>query len=70
MYVMYTEEEVTGGEAKVNIIINNIPFLSIPINLCHMMSKAGLPCPIKPGSHVLTATQLIPDEAPSVRYNK
>ena len=59
-------EQVTGGELKVNLAINKVPFISTNLDLCDTISQAGLSCPISSGSHTLTVTQQIPDEAPSV----
>lgn len=61
-------EQVTSGELKVNLAINKIPFISTNLDLCDTISQAGLSCPISAGSHTLTVSQQIPDEAPSGSY--
>ena len=59
-------EDVTGGEVKVNLAIDKIPFISTEFDLCDIASDAKLSCPIKAGQHTLFVSQSIPDEAPSV----
>jgi hypothetical protein len=61
-----TGEQVTSGEMKVNLAINKIPFISTNLDLCSTISQAGLSCPISAGSHSLSLTVQIPDEAPAV----
>ena len=63
-------EQVTGGELKVNLAINKIPFISTNLDLCSTISQAGLKCPISAGSQTFTFSQQIPDEAPSVRLTE
>lgn len=65
-HMTIAEEDVTGGEVKVNLAIDKIPFISTEFDLCDIASQANLECPIKAGQHMLTVTQQIPDEAPSV----
>ena len=57
---------MTGGEIKVNLAIDKIPFISTVIDLCGEASQAGLSCPIAAGPQTLQVKQEIPDEAPSV----
>ena len=59
-------EQVTSGKIKVNLDINKIPFIAMSLDLCNTISQAGLSCPISAGSHTLSLSQQIPDEAPSV----
>lgn len=59
-------EQVTGGTVKVNLDIDKIPFISLNLDLCELLSDAGLSCPVSAGPQTLTVSQEIPDEAPSV----
>ena len=64
---MTAEEEVTGGQLKIVLKIDNIEFINTELQLCDIASEAGLTCPIKEGVHTLEVKQEIPDEAPRVR---
>lgn len=62
------DEKVTGGQLKVNLVVNKIPFISTNLDLCDIASMAGLSCPISTGQQVLKVSQQIPNEAPSGNY--
>ena len=67
--LIFIDEKVTGGQLKVNLVVNKIPFISTNLDLCDVASMAGLSCPISAGQAVLKVSQQIPDEAPSVSIN-
>ena len=60
------DEKVTGGQLKVNLVVDNVPFISTNLDLCDIASMAGLSCPISEGQQMLKVSQQIPDEAPAV----
>ena len=60
------DEKVTGGQLKVNLVVDKIPFISTTLDLCDIASMAGLSCPISAGQQMLKVSQQIPEEAPSV----
>ena len=64
------DEKVTGGQLKVNLVVDKIPFISTSLDLCDIASMAGLSCPISAGQQMLKVSQQIPEEAPSVRILK
>ena len=62
-----TEEEVTGGEVKVELKYGIIPVYSGTLDLCTLLDQVGEPCPVKPNPNgYFTTSQAIPSAIPGV----
>ena len=62
-----TEEEVTGGEVKVELKYGIIPIYSETLDLCELLKQIGQDCPVEPDPNgYFTTSQLIPSAIPGV----
>ena len=67
-FLIFTDEEVTGGQVKVSLKYGVIPIYSSTMDLCDLvMQLTSLKCPLAKGDHDVDIKQTIPGDAPSVR---
>ena len=57
---------VTGGSAKVEVKFGIIPVYSGTYDLCTILERGGINCPVDEGIHTATVTETVPGELPSV----
>lgn len=63
------DEEVTGGEVKVNLNYGDIPIYSTTLDLCDILEQlTSDSCPLSKGAHDIDIKQTIPGFAPGGKY--
>lgn len=62
----FVGEDVTGGDVKLNIAIDNVTVVSQDLDLCDTLPEVNLMCPLKSGHHIASIETDLPNEIPSV----
>ena len=66
MLVILAEKTITGGQADFFVKYGVVPILSQTLNLCDVMKRFGLPCPVRSGTYQNFGSMVIPKNLPKV----